>query len=203
MFHVQISWQYFGTFGRKNSVNLQTSTFILHLFRKVFYLAKSWKYTPPLYSVVFLITMRERGFVPWTSLWRHTIVWRDFFWACTGSAYSRQTGLTCWAWLMMNFWGLSWVVTRAWPPFVALGSCTVPLGIPWKVILYKKYTLLLILHFHSKGQLISKCLFEKIVWTKIPTKHLIDPAQQVHNSGQNLSNFSLVFWSKRFFQKDI
>ena len=28
----------------------------------------------------------------------------------------------------------------------------------------------------SKGQLISKCLFEKIVWTKIPTKNLIDSA---------------------------
>ena len=31
----------------------------------------------------------------------------------------------------------------------------------------------------SKGQLISECLFEKIVWTKIPTKNLIDSAQQV------------------------
>ena len=30
-----------------------------------------------------------------------------------------------------------------------------------------------------KGQLISECLFEKIVWTKIPTKNLIDSAQQV------------------------
>ena len=30
-----------------------------------------------------------------------------------------------------------------------------------------------------KGQLISKCLFEKIVWTKIATKNLIDSAQQV------------------------
>ena len=29
----------------------------------------------------------------------------------------------------------------------------------------------------SKGQLISKCLFEKIVWTKIPTKNLIDSAR--------------------------
>ena len=29
-----------------------------------------------------------------------------------------------------------------------------------------------------KGQLISKCLFEKIVWTKIPTKNLIDSAKQ-------------------------
>ena len=28
----------------------------------------------------------------------------------------------------------------------------------------------------SKGQLISKCLFEKIVWTKIPPKNLIDSA---------------------------
>ena len=32
---------------------------------------------------------------------------------------------------------------------------------------------------HTKGQLISECLFEKIVWTKIPTKNLIDSAQQV------------------------
>ena len=29
-------------------------------------------------------------------------------------------------------------------------------------------------HAMTKGQLISKCLFEKIVWTKIPTKNLID-----------------------------
>ena len=41
----------------------------------------------------------------------------------------------------------------------------------------------------SKGQLISKCLFEKIV--------------PYSTSGQNLSNFSVVFWSKQFFQKDI
>ena len=27
-----------------------------------------------------------------------------------------------------------------------------------------------------KGQLISKCLFEKIVWTKIPPKDLVDSA---------------------------
>ena len=32
---------------------------------------------------------------------------------------------------------------------------------------------------YLKGQLISECLFEKIVWTKIPTKNLIDSAQQV------------------------
>ena len=29
-----------------------------------------------------------------------------------------------------------------------------------------------------KGQLISKCFFEKIVWTKIPPKNLIDSALQ-------------------------
>ena len=39
----------------------------------------------------------------------------------------------------------------------------------------------------SKGQLISKCLFEKIVWTKIPTKILIVSALAL--SGQKLSNF--------------
>ena len=33
--------------------------------------------------------------------------------------------------------------------------------------------------FGPKGRLISKCLFEKLVWTKIPTKNLIDSAQQV------------------------
>ena len=46
----------------------------------------------------------------------------------------------------------------------------------------------------AKGQLISKCLFEKIVWTKIPPKNLIDSALKVSK---------LSFWSKRFFQKDI
>ena len=35
---------------------------------------------------------------------------------------------------------------------------------------------------YSKGQLISKCLFEKIVWTKIPTKNLIASAN--YNCGQ-------------------
>ena len=31
-------------------------------------------------------------------------------------------------------------------------------------------------HTLTKGQLISECLFEKIVWTKIPPKNLIDSA---------------------------
>jgi hypothetical protein len=53
----------------------------------------------------------------------------------------------------------------------------------------------------SKGQLISKCLHEIIVWTKIPTKILIVSALAL--SGQKLSNFLLVFWSKRRLQKDI
>ena len=47
----------------------------------------------------------------------------------------------------------------------------------------------------TKGQLISKCLFEVSVWTKIPTKILIIPA--LKEPGQKLSKFSLVFWSKR------
>ena len=46
-----------------------------------------------------------------------------------------------------------------------------------------------------KGQLISNCLNEIIVWTKISTKNLTNPALEW--VGQNLSNFSLVFWSKR------
>ena len=33
-----------------------------------------------------------------------------------------------------------------------------------------------VLELLAKGQLISECLFEKIVWTKIPTKNLIDSA---------------------------
>ena len=45
-----------------------------------------------------------------------------------------------------------------------------------------------------KGQLISKCLYGIIVWTKIPTKILIVSALAL--SGQKLSNFLLVFWSK-------
>ena len=52
-----------------------------------------------------------------------------------------------------------------------------------------------------KGQLISQCLYEIIVWTKIPTKILIVSALAL--SGQKLSNFLLVFWSKRRLQKDI
>ena len=52
-----------------------------------------------------------------------------------------------------------------------------------------------------KGQLISKYLYEIIVWTKIPTKILIVSALAL--SEQKLSNFLLVFWSKRRLQKDI
>ena len=46
-----------------------------------------------------------------------------------------------------------------------------------------------------KGQLISKCLYEIIVWTKIPTKFLIISALAL--SGQKLSNFLVAFWSKQ------
>ena len=53
----------------------------------------------------------------------------------------------------------------------------------------------------TKGQLISKCLYEVIVWTKIPTKNLIISA--LKGPGQKLSKFSLVFWSKRWFHKDV
>ena len=42
-----------------------------------------------------------------------------------------------------------------------------------------------------KGQLISKCLFEKIVWTKIPAKNLIDSAQQDVLFKMPLANCSL------------
>ena len=44
----------------------------------------------------------------------------------------------------------------------------------------------------AKGQLISKCLFEVIIWTKIPMKNLTISA--VKEPGQKLSNFLLVFW---------
>ena len=46
-----------------------------------------------------------------------------------------------------------------------------------------------------KGQLISKCLFEVFIWTKIPTKNLIISA--LKGPGHKLSKFALVFWSKR------
>ena len=49
--------------------------------------------------------------------------------------------------------------------------------------------------YSFKGQLISKCLFEVFVWTKIPTKFLIISA--LKGPWQKLSKFSLVFWSKR------
>ena len=47
----------------------------------------------------------------------------------------------------------------------------------------------------SKGPLISKCPFAFIVWTKIPPKNLTNSALEW--VGQNLSNFSVVFWSKQ------
>ena len=58
---------------------------------------------------------------------------------------------------------------------------------------------------HTKGQLISKCLFEKIVWTKIPPKNLIDSALRVYTNfqGRIYQIFGWYFVSKRFFQKDI
>ena len=43
----------------------------------------------------------------------------------------------------------------------------------------------------SKGQLISKCLYEVIVWTKIPPKNLMISALAL--SGQKLSNFSDLY----------
>ena len=64
-----------------------------------------------------------------------------------------------------------------------------------------KYEYILPLQYPAKGQLISKCLYEIIVWTKIPTKILIVSALAL--SEQKLSNFLLVFWSKRRLQKDI
>ena len=72
---------------------------------------------------------------------------------------------------------------------------------------FKQVSLLRLFNLHisfsllTKGQLISKCLYEIIVWTKIPTKILIVSALAL--SGQKLSNFLLVFWSKRRLQKDI
>ena len=48
----------------------------------------------------------------------------------------------------------------------------------------------------TKGQLISKCLFDITIWTKIPPKKLTNSALEW--VGQNLSNFLVVFWSKWF-----
>ena len=54
------------------------------------------------------------------------------------------------------------------------------------IILYKEKVMLL-RHGLFKGQLISKCLYEIIVWTKIPTKFLIISA--LKEPGQKLSKF--------------
>ena len=50
-----------------------------------------------------------------------------------------------------------------------------------------------------KGQLISKCLYEIIVWTKMPTKILIVSALAL--SGQKLSNFCWYFGPNEDFEK--
>ena len=47
----------------------------------------------------------------------------------------------------------------------------------------------------AKGQVISKCPFAFVVWTKIPPKKLTNSALEWVR--QNLSNFSVVLWSKR------
>ena len=51
-----------------------------------------------------------------------------------------------------------------------------------------------------KGQLISKCLFEKIVWTKIPPKNLIDSALN-NSQGRIYQIFWWYFGPKDFFKK--
>ena len=55
----------------------------------------------------------------------------------------------------------------------------------------------------AKGQLISKCLFEKIVWTKIPPKHLIDSALQYFRA-ESIKCFGGILvqtiFSKRHFE---
>ena len=55
----------------------------------------------------------------------------------------------------------------------------------------------------SKGQLISKCLFEKIVWTKIPLKNLIDSALQYFRA-ESIKFFGGILvqtiFSKRHFE---
>ena len=45
----------------------------------------------------------------------------------------------------------------------------------------------------TKGQLISKCLFEKIVWTKIPTKNLTISAL-AHNLGARAEIVKFFRW---------
>ena len=53
-----------------------------------------------------------------------------------------------------------------------------PQNCPARLFRYGELVLRLLAVYSFKGQLISECLFEKIVWTKIPTKNLIDSAQQ-------------------------
>ena len=73
---------------------------------------------------------------------------------------------------------------------------------------------------HAKGQLISKCLFGVIVWTKIEQKYCKDfcflgaswKPKKVPGSPQDatknfraeiLAIFTVLFWSKLWHQKDI
>ena len=55
----------------------------------------------------------------------------------------------------------------------------------------------------TKGQLISKCLFEKIVWTKIPPKNLIDSALK-YCRAESIKFFGAILvqtiFSKRRFE---
>ena len=55
----------------------------------------------------------------------------------------------------------------------------------------------------TKGQLISKCLFEKIIWTKIPPKNLIDSALKVcvNFQGRIYQIFWWYFGPNDFFKK--
>ena len=53
----------------------------------------------------------------------------------------------------------------------------------------------------GKGQLISKCPFGVIVWTKIPTKNLIDSAH--YTCWAESINFFVGILVLTFFQKDI
>ena len=67
----------------------------------------------------------------------------------------------------------------------------------------KKLKILEKYHEHTKGQLISKCLFEKIVWTKIPPKNLIDSALQYFRA-ESIKFFGGILvqtiFSKRHFE---
>ena len=73
----------------------------------------------------------------------------------------------------------------------------------YKGLGFLKLADIVLILINPKGQLISKCLFEKIVWTKKPPKNLIDSALK-YCRAESIKFFSgflvQTIFSKRHFE---